>query len=51
MKSAYDAKQPMLMMFWQPHWMFADYKFDWVDWPKDPQGVRGKGRSCRRHHV
>ncbi len=42
MKSAYDAKQPMLMMFWQPHWMFADYKFDWVDWPKDPKECEEK---------
>ena len=36
-KAAYDAKEPMIMMFWEPHWVHADYKFDWVDWPKDPK--------------
>ena len=20
------------MMFWQPHWMFADFDFNWVEW-------------------
>ena len=34
-KAAYDAKEPMIMMFWEPHWIHADYKFDWVEWPKD----------------
>ncbi len=41
-KAAYDAKQPMLMMFWQPHWLFADYKFDWVEWPKDAKECEEK---------
>ena len=27
-KSAYASKQPILMMFWQPHWLFAEYDFD-----------------------
>ena len=32
MKAALAAKQPMLMMFWQPHWMFAVYDLNWVTW-------------------
>ncbi len=32
LKSAYAAKEPIIMMFWQPHWMFADYDFNWVEW-------------------
>ena len=41
-KAAYDAQQPMLMMFWQPHWLFADYEFEWVDWPKDAKECEEK---------
>lgn len=33
LKSAYAAKQPMLMMFWAPHWIHAEHKFNWVDLP------------------
>ncbi len=35
LKAAYDAKQPIIMMFWEPHWIHADYKFDWIEWPTD----------------
>ncbi len=31
-RSAYAAEQPILMMFWQPHWLFAEYDFDWIEW-------------------
>ena len=34
LKSAYAVKEPILMMFWQPHWMFAAYDFKWVEWNK-----------------
>ena len=34
LKSAYAAKQPILMMFWAPHWIHAELKFDWVDLPE-----------------
>ncbi|MEO0618421.1 MAG: ABC transporter substrate-binding protein [Pseudomonadota bacterium] len=44
LKSAYAAKQPMLMMFWAPHWIHAEHDFDWVELPaaapncdKDPK--------------
>ncbi len=33
LKSAYAAKAPMLMMFWAPHWIHAEHKFDWVELP------------------
>lgn len=32
LKSAYADKQPMIMMFWQPHWIFAEHEFNWVEW-------------------
>lgn len=32
LKSAYAAKDSALMMFWQPHWIFADLDFNWVAW-------------------
>ena len=32
LKSAVASGQPILMMFWQPHWLFADLDFDWVAW-------------------
>ncbi len=35
LKSAYDAKEPILMMFWEPHWIHASYDFEWVNWPTD----------------
>ena len=33
LKSAYAAKAPVLMMFWAPHWIHAELKFDWVELP------------------
>ena len=33
LKSAYAAKQPIVMMFWAPHWIHAELKFNWVDLP------------------
>lgn len=33
MQSAYAAKQPILVMFWTPHWIHAEMKFDFIDLP------------------
>jgi glycine betaine/proline transport system substrate-binding protein len=33
LKSAVAAKEPMLMMFWAPHWIFAELEFNWVELP------------------
>ncbi len=35
MKSALATEQPVLVMFWEPHWFFADYEMNWVEWPTD----------------
>ena len=32
LKSAYAAKDPILMMIWQPHWIFADLDLNFVEW-------------------
>ena len=29
-KSAVATGDPMLMMFWQPHWLFAEMDMEWV---------------------
>lgn len=42
LKAAYDAKEPIIMMFWEPHWIHAQYKFDWVNWPTDPKECEEK---------
>ena len=34
LKGAIAAKEPILMMFWQPHWLFADVDLKFVDWNK-----------------
>lgn len=34
LKSALASKEPILMMFWQPHWVFAELDMDWVEWNK-----------------
>lgn len=48
LKAAYDAKEPIIMMFWEPHWIHAQYKFDWVNWPTDPGECEEKAGSLRR---
>jgi glycine betaine/proline transport system substrate-binding protein len=32
LKSAYAAQDPILMMIWQPHWIFADLDLKFVEW-------------------
>ncbi len=32
LKSAYAAEEPVIMMFWQPHSLFAELDFNWVEW-------------------
>ncbi len=53
LKSAMAAKKPILMMFWQPHWVFAEYEMDWVSWDPTPEGQecheekgQSKGNAC-----
>lgn len=51
MKSAVAAKQPMLMMFWQPHWIHAEIELNVVKWDSSsPDCLAGvdqkKGEAC-----
>ncbi|OED36149.1 glycine/betaine ABC transporter substrate-binding protein [Chromatiales bacterium (ex Bugula neritina AB1)] len=32
LKSAVAANDPIIMMMWQPHWIFAANDFNWVEW-------------------
>ena len=32
LKSAIAAKEPILMMFWEPHWIFAEEELKFVEW-------------------
>ena len=46
LKSAVAAEQPILMMFWQPHQLFAAYEFDWVTWdPAEGECVEESGQK------
>ncbi len=38
LKSAYAAKEPILMMFWAPHWIFAELEFNWIELPPYEDG-------------
>jgi len=31
LRSAVATSQPILMMFWQPHWLFAEFDFNWIE--------------------
>jgi glycine betaine/proline transport system substrate-binding protein len=33
MQSAYKTKAPMLVMFWEPHWVHSEMDFEWVQFP------------------
>jgi len=50
LKSALAAKQPLLMMMWQPHWVFAETEMNWVEWDKAEgdcdEGNQARGAAC-----
>lgn len=51
MKSAVAAEQPMLMMFWEPHWIHADIDLDLVEWDRsspecDFETDQKRGDAC-----
>ncbi len=50
LKSALAAEQPMLMMFWQPHWLFAEVEMNWVGWDTAhgacDEGAQSRGEAC-----
>ena len=40
LKSAYATKDPILMMIWQPHWIFADRELNFGEWnPAEGEGI------------
>jgi glycine betaine/proline transport system substrate-binding protein len=51
LKSAVASEQPIIMMFWQPHWLFAELEFDWVQWDATDgecveESGQTKGNAC-----
>ena len=51
LKSAVAAGDPILMMFWQPHWVFAEIEFDWVKWDSSEgecveESGQTRGNAC-----
>lgn len=32
LQGAVAAQEPIIMMMWQPHWIFAEVDMDWVEW-------------------
>ena len=51
LKSAVASKQPMLMMFWQPHWIHADVELNLVEWDSSSADCvagkdQAKGEAC-----
>ena len=51
MKSAVAAKAPMLMMFWQPHWVHAEIDLNLVEWDTvsadcESGPAQSRGNAC-----
>ncbi len=50
LKSAVAAEQPILMMLWQPHWVFAEIDVNWVEWDSAEgdcdESSQKKGAAC-----
>ena len=44
-KGAVAAKEPILMMFWQPHWLFAAMDLHYVEWNKTDGNCVELGQS------
>ncbi|MEL7013521.1 MAG: ABC transporter substrate-binding protein [Pseudomonadota bacterium] len=50
-KSAVAAEDPVLVMFWQPHWLFAENEMNWVEWDAAEgecveESGQSKGNAC-----
>ncbi|MEM6304682.1 MAG: ABC transporter substrate-binding protein [Pseudomonadota bacterium] len=50
MKAAISAEQPMIMMFWAPHWVHAEIELNLVEWDRSSadceSGPQTKGDAC-----
>lgn len=38
LKRAYETREPIVFLGWSPHWMNVEYRFYYLDDPKDAQG-------------
>lgn len=45
LKAALANKAPILMMFWEPHWFFAEEKMNWVTWDGAPTDCTFEGQT------
>lgn len=45
LKKAIDAKKPIIVTGWQPHWMFSRWSLKFL---KDPKGVYGEAESIHK---
>lgn len=50
LRSAVATNQPMLMMFWQPHWLFAEFDFNWIEFDEVDgmcdESNQSRGNAC-----
>ncbi len=50
LRSAVATEQPILMMFWQPHWLFAEFDFNWVEFDEVDgmcdESNQSRGNAC-----
>lgn len=50
LRSAVASKQPMLVMFWQPHWLFAEFDFNWIEFDEADgwcdESNQSRGNAC-----
>ncbi|WP_166434001.1 ABC transporter substrate-binding protein [Roseovarius spongiae] len=46
LKAAVASKQPILMMFWEPHWLHAEQDFNWIEFKeRDEECQEETGQS------
>lgn len=42
LKAAYESKEPILIMFWEPHWIHAGHDMEWIEWPTNSAACEQK---------
>ncbi|PWW03780.1 glycine betaine/proline transport system substrate-binding protein [Hoeflea marina] len=50
LKGAIAAKQPIVMMMWEPHWIFSQMDLNWVEWDASDgncvESEESRGKAC-----